>query len=79
VELRFNLSPDELLIKADPSQIEQILMNLVINAGEAIPPQTDGRIDIATSNLRGDAANSQRVRAGIRCCARPVYLPGSHR
>jgi signal transduction histidine kinase len=49
VELGFNLSEQQLLIKADPSQIEQILMNLVINAGEAIPPQADGRIEIATS------------------------------
>jgi signal transduction histidine kinase len=48
VELRFNLSPEELLIKGEPSQIEQILMNLVINASEAISPQTDGRIEIAT-------------------------------
>jgi CheY-like chemotaxis protein len=50
VELRSNLSPKELLIKGDPSQIEQILMNLVINASEAIPPQADGRIEIATSD-----------------------------
>ena len=48
VDLVFNLSEQELLIKADPSQIEQILMNLVINAGEAIPPQTHGRVEIAT-------------------------------
>ena len=49
VELVFHLSEQELPIKADPSQIEQVLMNLVINAGEAIPPHTDGRVEIATS------------------------------
>jgi signal transduction histidine kinase len=49
VELRFHLSPEELLVKADPSQVEQVFMNLVINAGEAIPSQTDGQIEIATS------------------------------
>ena len=38
------------LAEADPRQIEQILMNLVINAAEAIPPQTDGRIEISTSS-----------------------------
>ena len=48
VELRFNLSPEELLIKGDPSQIEQILMNLVVNAGEAIPPHSEGRIEVTT-------------------------------
>jgi signal transduction histidine kinase len=49
VKLGFNLWPDELPIKADPSQIEQVLMNLVINAGEAIPPHADGRIEIVTN------------------------------
>jgi PAS domain S-box-containing protein len=48
VNLVFRLSQEELVIKADPSQIEQILMNLVINAAEAIPSQTDGRIEIVT-------------------------------
>ena len=48
VELRFNLSSEELLIKGDPSQIEQILMNLVVNAGEAVLPQTEGRIEVNT-------------------------------
>ena len=50
VELVLHLSDRELPVKADPSQIEQILLNLVINAGEAIPPQTGGRIEIATSS-----------------------------
>ena len=47
--LSFNLSKDLPCLEADPSQIEQILMNLVINAGEAIPPKADGLIEIATS------------------------------
>jgi PAS domain S-box-containing protein len=50
VELRFNLSSEELLIKGDPSQIEQILMNLVVNAGEAVSLQTEGRIEVTTSD-----------------------------
>jgi PAS domain S-box-containing protein len=50
VEVGFNPSPEETFVKADPSQIEQVLMNLVINAGEAIPPNTGGRIEIATSS-----------------------------
>jgi len=49
VELVFHLSEQELLIQADPNQIEQILMNLVTNAAEAIPPQIDGRIEIVTT------------------------------
>jgi len=46
--LRFNLSKDMPRVKADPSRIEQILVNLVINAGESIPPRRDGLIEIAT-------------------------------
>ena len=50
VDLRINLSTDLPCIEADPSQIEQILMNLVINAREAIVPQRDGLIEIATGS-----------------------------
>ncbi len=50
VHLRFTLSAEELLIRADPTQIEQILVNLVINAGESIPADANGWIEIATSS-----------------------------
>jgi PAS domain S-box-containing protein len=48
VELELSLAPDLPCVEADPSQVEQILMNLVINAGEAISPKTDGLIKIYT-------------------------------
>ena len=52
VSLKFNLSQNLPPIEADPSRVEQILMNLVINAGEAIQPKTDGWIEIATGSCR---------------------------
>ena len=52
VGLRIDLSKDIPSIEADPGQIEQILMNLVINAGEAIVPQRDGLIEIATGSCQ---------------------------
>ena len=43
-----DLSGKELPVEADPSQLEQVLMNLVINAAEAIPPESHGCIGVAT-------------------------------
>jgi len=48
IELRFELSPDLGLVRADPSQIEQVIMNLAINARDAMTG--GGRLTIATSN-----------------------------
>jgi PAS domain S-box-containing protein len=50
VTLRYNLSKDLPCLEADPACVEQILMNLVVNAGEAIPPKADGVIEIATTS-----------------------------
>jgi two-component system, cell cycle sensor histidine kinase and response regulator CckA len=48
VELATDLDPDVGLVKADPGQIEQVLMNLVINARDAMP--MGGKITVTTSN-----------------------------
>ena len=51
VVFSFNLAKDMPCLEADPTCIEQILMNLVVNAGEAIPPKADGLIEIATKSV----------------------------
>ncbi|MEW6428263.1 MAG: response regulator [Thermodesulfobacteriota bacterium] len=48
IVLEFDLAPDCWGIKADVSQVEQILLNLVINARDAVA--ADGRIVISTRN-----------------------------
>jgi PAS domain S-box-containing protein len=44
VRLATDLDPAECYVRADPSQIEQVLMNLVVNARDAMPRGGDVRI-----------------------------------
>ncbi|HEV8130934.1 MAG TPA: PAS domain S-box protein, partial [Acidobacteriota bacterium] len=48
IELRFCPSPDLWSVRADPSQMEQVLMNLSVNARDAMPD--GGRLVIEVSN-----------------------------
>ena len=50
IELRLNLDPDLGLTRMDPTQAQQILLNLVLNARDAMP--SGGQITIETGNCR---------------------------
>jgi PAS domain S-box-containing protein len=52
VQLVAKLTPDLQRIKADPGQVEQVLVNLVVNARDAMP--RGGTITIETSNVELD-------------------------
>jgi CheY-like chemotaxis protein len=54
VELEVRLAPDLPTIRADPAQVEQVLMNLALNARDAI--STRGRITIQTTVAELDGA-----------------------
>ena len=65
IEVKTALSEDTGNIKADPGQLEQVLMNLVVNARDAMPG--GGRLTIETSNRALDseyASGHPGVRAG---------------
>ncbi len=54
IEMTTAVSENVGKVKADPAQIEQVLMNLVVNARDAMPQ--GGRIVIETSNIELDSA-----------------------
>jgi signal transduction histidine kinase/ActR/RegA family two-component response regulator len=49
IQLFTSLEPDLGAVKADPGQIEQVILNLVVNARDALP--RGGRITVKTANV----------------------------
>ena len=65
VELRTRLEPRLARITADPGQVEQVIMNLLVNARDAMP--SGGTVMLETANVRLDARYERRpdaVRGG---------------
>jgi two-component system CheB/CheR fusion protein len=49
VDVKLDLAPDLPLVEADPAQIQQVIMNLVINGAEAIGEGEAGTVTVCTS------------------------------
>jgi PAS domain S-box-containing protein len=49
IEIKRNFAPELWRVKADPDQVEQVVMNLVVNARDAMPK--GGVLTIGTSNV----------------------------
>jgi signal transduction histidine kinase/ActR/RegA family two-component response regulator len=67
IEYSFVAEPKLLPVKADPGQIEQVILNLVVNARDAMP--SGGRLIVKTSNASVDATEAAK---------RPPMTPGQY-
>jgi len=64
VELKMQFTPHPTRVRADPTHVERILLNLVVNARDAMP--SGGSIEIATAHVILRATDDE---------ARPLLLP----
>jgi PAS domain S-box-containing protein len=67
VELLISLNPEPWLVEADPGQLEQVLVNLAVNARDAMPE--GGTLTIDTDNVEIDAGYAETL---------PTLAPGSY-
>ena len=65
IDVRLDVPRSLPLVRGDSSQIQQVVMNLVINAAEAIGGGEDGRVSISADTQDVDAASAARVGFGI--------------
>jgi PAS domain S-box-containing protein len=67
IEIQLELTPDLDLVRADRGQLEQVVLNLAINAGDAMP--RGGRLRLITQTVDVDEASARR---------RPPMPPGRY-
>lgn len=67
IEFVFLPDPKLASVKADPGQIEQVILNLAVNARDAMP--NGGNLTVATSNISMDEGEAAR---------RPPMTPGQY-
>jgi len=53
--LAFDLAQDLPAVEGDPSQLQQVILNLILNGAEAIPERSHGAVTIRTGRQQADA------------------------
>jgi len=66
IELVIRSEPDLWLVRADPMQMEQVIMNLAVNACDAMP--TGGRLSLETKNLQLDHTAARKDASLVPGC-----------
>jgi PAS domain S-box-containing protein len=61
MEFEVKLDPEACCISADPGQIEQVIMNLVVNARDAMPK--GGKLTLQTARIARDASRANQPAA----------------
>ncbi len=64
IELRLRYADDEYPVIADPHQIEQVLMNLITNAKDALAEGGILSIETSSAFIEGESAREQSVQPG---------------
>ncbi len=67
IEVEMHLAAEDLAVEADPTQLQQVVMNLVVNARDAMPE--GGRLRIETARVNLDESF---------CRAHPDLRPGDY-
>lgn len=67
IDLAIRTDPKLWLVRADPAQMEQVIINLAVNASDAMP--TGGRVTLETRNIELDATANRQD---------PSLVPGSY-
>ncbi len=76
IELKVNLQHTHLVVNADPTRLRQVLMNLALNARDAMP--NGGTLSFTLSRV-DVAPERHQACAPAGCSAGPVAAPGSYR
>lgn len=66
VEISFELVPSSVMVRADPSQLEQVIVNLLLNARDAMPG--GGRLRVATREVMAEEEGLPDLAPGQHVC-----------